>query len=464
MLRINPLFLFLFAVISAHSQDIWNKKTSPRPNIVIMMADDLDVQQLSSYGGQNLVTPHIDGLAESGTRFTHMVASEAMCIPVRASLFTGLYPARHGAHQNHKTVYDTVKSIVPYLKEIGYRVGLTGKDHMTKPRNIFPFNIVPGFESNCVADTDEYFLDSVETYITKEEPFCLFVMNVNPHAPWTVGDPTEFDPEKLVLPSALVDTEATRSQFTKYLAEVRRLDNQIGEVIDLLKKTGQYDNTLVIFLGEQGPQFPGGKWTLWDYGQRSAMIVRWPEYVKKGVTTDALVQYEDILPTLLEIVGGVPPKDIDGQSFIHVLKDHTKAHRKYAYGIHNNIPEGNPYPMRSIRDERYKLIVNLLHETDYYIKYMMNPAHKASLYNDWLSEAKTKEIAQKIVQRLVKRPPIEFYDLSVDPDELDNRIHDSKYQEHIKRLLKELEIWMIQQGDLGVAMDVPLTKETNYPY
>jgi len=238
------------------------KASVKQQNIVIIMADDLDSRQLSCYGGQNIKTPYIDQLAAEGLLFNQMMCSEAMCVPTRASLFTGLYPMRNGSFQNHKQVFKDrdLKSVCQYLGENGYRVALTGKDHSTKPRKIFPFEIIKGFEPNCVSPTDNYQLDSVRRFITTaHKPYCLFVMSINPHAPWTVGNPGEFDPEKLVLPANWVDTKVARNLFCKYLAEVRRLDNQVGDVIKLLKESGQYDNTLVIFLGEQGPQFPGGK-------------------------------------------------------------------------------------------------------------------------------------------------------------------------------------------------------------
>lgn len=102
------------------------QRRGDKPNIVIIMADDLDAQQLSCYGGKNLKTNHIDALAASGVQ-APIYASSAMCVPTRASLFTGLYPMRHGAFQNHKPVYDTLKSVAHYLGDLGYRVGLTGK-------------------------------------------------------------------------------------------------------------------------------------------------------------------------------------------------------------------------------------------------------------------------------------------------------------------------------------------------
>ncbi|MFT4204228.1 MAG: sulfatase [Chitinophagaceae bacterium] len=429
-----------------------------RPNIVIIMADDLDSRQLSCYGGQNIKTVNIDRLASEGLRFNTIIASEAMCVPIRASLFTGLYPVRNGAYQNHKAVYNNLKSIAHYLKDAGYRVGLTGKDHVTKPKSVFPFDIVPGFEPNCVSPTDNYFLDSIKQYIQQETPYCLFVMSINPHAPWTVGDPSEFDPKKLTLPAHWVDTDLTRTQFCQYLAEVRRLDNQVGDVLKLLAETGQDKNTMVVFLGEQGPQFPGGKWTLFDNGQKSSMIVRWRGTVRPGSHTEAIVQYEDITPTLIDIVGGTPINGLDGRSFKQVLLGRENDFRDVAYGIHNNIPEGPPYPIRSIRDHRYKLILNLLPDSTYKIKYMMNLGNKNLAWTTWVEKATTSEPDKKRVERIAHRPPKEFYDVVKDPYELNNLAREPQYQELIQKYENQLLQWMEDQGDQGASMDKPLIK------
>jgi len=424
------------------------------------MADDLDSRQLSCYGGQNIQTRNIDALADQGLKFNQMVASEAMCIPTRASLFTGLYPARHGAYQNHKPVYKNLKSIAHYLGDAGYRVALTGKDHVTTPKSVFPFEIIKGFEPFCVKTTDEYFLDSVRTFISeKDKPYCLFVMSINPHAPWTVGDPSEFDADKLKLPPHWVDTKLIRTQFTRYLAEVRRLDNQVGDVVNLLKETGQDKNTIVIFLGEQGPQFPGGKWTLWDNGQKSSMIVKWPGTVKPRTETEAIVQYEDITPTLVAIAGGTTPKNLDGKSFLEVINGKRNQHRNYAYGIHNNIPEGPAYPIRSIRDGKYKLILNLTPEKDYYIKYMMKPEDKGSAYTTWMKKAETDKEARFLAHRISKRPAVEFYDIQKDPYELNNLSDKVEYQATMNKMNITLKEWMKQQGDMGIEMDVPIKRE-----
>ncbi|TJZ63561.1 sulfatase [Sphingobacterium olei] len=430
-----------------------------RPNIVIIMADDLDSRQLSCYGGENLQTTHIDRLAQEGLKFNNLIASEAMCVPTRASLFTGLYPVRHGAYQNHKPVNLGVKSVAHYLQEVGYRVGLTGKDHVTKPKSSFPFQIVPGFEKNCVATTDEYFLDSIADFIqSTKDPYCLFVMSANPHAPWTVGDTTEFDKAELKLPEHWVDTDLTRRQFVKYLAEVRRLDNQVGDVLQLLEDNKQLENTIVIFLGEQGPQFPGGKWTLYDNGQRSSMLIRWPGTVAENTSTDAIVQYEDITPTLVAIAGGVPLKSLDGRSFLPVIKDSQNTFRDYAFGIHNNIPEGPAYPIRSIRNNRFKLIVNLNSDQMYRIKYMTDTTNRQQVYTSWVRKGENDETAYKLAQRIVKHPPVEFYDLLHDPYELHDLSGNESYFTTIDEMRKELFKWMEAQGDTGAGLDVPIKR------
>jgi N-sulfoglucosamine sulfohydrolase len=284
-------------------------------------------------------------------------------------------------------------------------------------------------------------------------------MSINPHAPWTMGDPSEFNADKLVLPPHWVDTKQVRQEFTKYLAEVRRLDNQVGDVMKLLKETGQDKNTILIFLGEQGPQFPGGKWTLWDNGQKSSMIVRWPGKVKAKSETEAIAQYEDVTPTLIDIAGGKPIQSLDGKSFLPVILGKSNTFRDVAYGIHNNIPEGPAYPIRAIRDANYKLLLNLTPDKKYHIKYMMNPNKKDSYWNGWLAQAATSAKDKKLIERIVDRPAVEFYDLKKDPYELNNLANNPAYKKQIEQYTTRLKQWMKQQGDPGASIDINYKNE-----
>jgi uncharacterized sulfatase len=100
-----------------------------QPNIVVIIADDLGTNELGCYGGTNVPTPNIDKLASEGIRLTNNYASEAMSVPIRASMYTGLYPARHGSYQNHKKTFEGTKSVTYYFSNLGYRVGRAGKNH-----------------------------------------------------------------------------------------------------------------------------------------------------------------------------------------------------------------------------------------------------------------------------------------------------------------------------------------------
>ena len=296
-----------------------SKPQSDRPNIVVIVADDLLSSELSCYGGKNIVTPNIDRLANEGVRFTHNYASIAMSVPIRASMYTGLYPVRHGSYQNHKATFEGTKTVNEYMPEEGYRVGRAGKNHPITP-SVYKFEKVPGFTVGCTAKRAPYNVDGIREFVTRDDnPFLLYVCSIHPHAPWTWGDPTEFDKDKLVMPENCVDNPKMREIFTHYLAEVRALDNEVGSVLEVLEETGKLDNTIVMFLGEQGPQFPGGKWTCWYPGVNSALVARYPSKIEPGSLSHAIVQYEDLLPTFLDIAGGKPRKELDGISFKKAL-------------------------------------------------------------------------------------------------------------------------------------------------
>ena len=443
--KFKPLHTLSLGIMSFISAGV---EAQQRPNIVVVIADDLATSELGCYGGKNVATPNIDRLAREGVRFTNCYATTSMSVPIRASLYTGLYPVRNGTYKNHQTSRSDITSITTYFPENGYQVWRTGKTH-TSPRSVYQFVDIPGFEVDCVSETADYFTDSLELRIRKtKDPFCLFVCSTHPHAPWTVGDPSSIDPDKLILPPHLIDSKEFREIYCTYLAEVVALDEEVGAIWQLLEDTGQLNNTLFMFLGEQGAQFPGGKWTMWNAGVHSAMLARYPAKIKAGSVSDILVQYEDILPTFIEFIGGKPDEAIEGRSFLPALFGKKTECRQWAYGCHNNFPEGAPYPIRTIRDKRYKLIVNLTPEAEYHEKHMMN----SKVWTKWLYG---DERANFLANRYVNRPAIEFYDTKNDPWEMNNLASGKKYAKKIAKMNHLLKEWMKEQGDSGAEIDAP---------
>ncbi len=186
-----------------------------KPNILIIMGDDATYNDLPLYGGTNLETPHIDQLAEEGMTFNNAYLSIAMSAPCRAELYTGMYPARNGVCWNHTPARSENESIVQHLGDLGNRVGIAGKIHAS-PNKVFPFEKVPGVQRGCVSKTAKYDDAGMRKFITRDEdqPFCLATCLVVPHGPWTVGDPSHFDPDELKLPPNIVDTKKLRKEFT----------------------------------------------------------------------------------------------------------------------------------------------------------------------------------------------------------------------------------------------------------
>jgi len=429
--------------------------TTEKPNVLIIMADDATYSDLPLYGGANVATPHIDRLAAQGLTFNQAYLAMSMCVPCRTELHTGLYPMRNGCCWNHSPALPGTRSTPHFLGNLGYRVGIAGKVHVN-PRRCFPFENVPGVEANCVSPTAKFDPAPLREFMARDpnQPFCLTVALVVPHVVWTVGDPSHFKPKQFRLPAYMVDTPQTRSDFARYLAEIEVLDQQVGGVLKALDASGQADRTLVLFTSEQGAQIPGCKWTNYDQGVHTALVARWPGRIPPGRRTDAMVQYADVLPTLIEAAGGDPAKgDFDGTSFLPVLLGRKDEHRRYVYFMHNNVPEGPPYPIRSVRDARYHYIRNLTPEATYIEKHVMGVSEHNPYWLTWMFATASDPHAYRMVHRYMHRPAEELYDTIKDPDELTNLAEDPDHAEVKARLSAELNRWMADQKDPGVTLD-----------
>ncbi|MBN2162055.1 MAG: sulfatase [Pontiellaceae bacterium] len=426
-----------------------------RPNLVFILADDCAHSSLGCYGGKNVATPNIDRLAQEGLKFNQAFVTMSMCVPFRAELYTGLYPYRSGCAWNHSATHPGTRSAPTWLSELGYRVGISGKRHF-HPESNFPFETVAGFEKNCVAKINHYNPEKIVPFLTRnaDQPFALYICSTHPHRPWTDGDPSQFNASELTLPAALADTPEIRSNLTQYLAEVAKLDEQVGDIMRLLKENGLDENTVVLFSSEQGWQFPGGKWNCWDLSLHTAFIARWPGHIQAGRETDALVQICDVLPTFVELAGGTPAAaDFDGRSFMNVLLGMTDKHRDVVFGIHNNVPEGKPYPIRTVYDGTYRFIMNLDSELNYVGRYINGKKPSSWFASMEEAAAGGDTYAGKIVQRMVKRPPEELYCTISDPFELDNLALKPEYDAIRNRLRNTLLKWLDDEKDPGEMMD-----------
>ena len=442
-------FLFASAASLACSQTP-EAPTRP-PNVFLIIGDDMSWYDAGCYGSKQSNTPNIDRLASQGMRFDRAYTATAMCAPMRQQLYTGLFPVRNGAYPNHSRSKDGVRSIPHYFEPFGYRVGLWGKEHFG-PQENYPF------EKLGSRRDDEMEYDKIQEFVDRdpEQPYFVVVCSHDSHLPYESGDPSKYDPHTLELPPYFYDSPNVRESYARYLAEVEHLDEQTGECMRIVEESGQAPDTIFIFCSEQGSQFAGGKWTCYEAGLREAWIVRWPARVTAGSTTAAMVQGVDIVPTLIEASGADPGQhDFDGGSYLAVLEGESETHGEYVFGVHTTkgiIAGSENYPVRSVRDERYKLIWNLNYQAKFE-NIVTAGRDRTEYWNEWVEAAKTDPHAASVIKRYQQRPEFELYDLEQDPWELTNLAAEPARAERIASLRAKLEDFMRQQGDLGVETE-----------
>ena len=447
MIRSKVHTLSTVAVAIFLAASLGQAEAAKQPNILIVIADDLNKDSVGIYGNKDVKTPNIDRLASQGMRFNLAYTSTAMCAPTRQQMYTGLYPVRSGAYPNHSKVKPDTKSLVHYLKALGYRVGLSGKRHFGPPSS-FPFEQV----------SRKVDAKAIREFVARDEkqPFCLLVTSNSPHVPWSAGDASQYDPGKLTIPPYWVDTPEMRESLTRYYAEITDLDREVGECMKILRETKQEDNTAMIFTTEQGAQYPGCKWTCYENGLNVGFIVRWPGQVKPGSVSDAMIHYVDVAPTLVEMAGGETIKGLDGRTFLGVLRGKTKRHNSVTFGVHTQMNAiGSPptgYAVRSIRAGKWKYIMNLNHKVTF--KNALTQNDKENYWASWVRTAKTDPKAARLVKRYLNRPAEELYDLSKDPHEVNNLAGREKQAKVKARLKQQLQDWMTSQGDLGQATEM----------
>jgi len=436
----------IFYILFLSSFIISCNNNNEKPNLIFFLADDCTNWDIACYGSVDSKTPNIDKLEQQGMKFNRCYQAAPMCSPTRHNLFTSLYPVKTGAYPNHTFAKEGTKSMVQYLKPLGYRVAQAGKRHIS-PKEVFPFEYL-GNDKNPDFNKVEDFLKDVKS---SKVPFALFLCSHEPHEPSDKGDPSQYDAEEITLPPNYVDTKETREAFCRYLAEINYLDGQVGQALELLEKYDFNENTLFVFASEQGNSFPFAKWTLYEAGVKSALIARMPNLIKAATESEAIVEYSDILPTFIDLAGGEVPSELDGESLVPLFKGKRKKGKEYSYSLHTTrgIVNGSEYfGIRSIVNENFRYIWNLTPEVEF--KNIENNGNRIhAWYRSWVEAAETDETAKNLVRKYSYRPKEELYNIKNDKWCLVNLADNEEYAEVIKELRQELLKWMDECGDEG---------------
>lgn len=359
------LILFIFQFPEAICQK--NKK----PNIVILLADDLGYADLSCYGSKEVQTPVLDKLAAEGIRFTDFYAASAVCSPSRAGLMTGRFSVRAGVyswiHTSHKMhLHTNEASIAELLKNSGYTSAHIGKWHLgydletdsgpgpaphdhgfdywlatgnnAHPSHHNPDNFVrngksvgvmEGYSSHLVVDEA---IDWLDHHRDESKPFFLNLWFHEPHAP-------------VAAPPELIQKH-DNTKLPAYYGSIENMDLAIGRILKKLDAMKVTNNTIVIFMSDNGSymgqygsngELKMGKTTLWEGGIRVPGIIRWSGHIKPGIIEKTPAGVVDILPTICEVTGTSLPKDrvIDGVSLVPLLEGKPLLRENPLYWFYN---------------------------------------------------------------------------------------------------------------------------------
>ncbi|GAB2558557.1 sulfatase family protein [Spirosoma areae] len=457
------------------------RQADARPNIVLIVADDHGREAVGCYGNPTVEpptirTPHIDRLAADGTRFSNAFCTTASCSPSRSVLLTGFHNHANGMYglqhqEHHFNSFDTVRSLPVLLEQAGYRTARIGKLHVG-PESVYHFQQVlkaggvndPASIGRSPVEMARYcysFLEETSERPGVATPFFLYFATDDPHRSNTVaadGSPVFdgskpnhfgnrpggypqvgdhfYQPREVRVPPWLPDTKACRTELGQYYEAISRLDQGVGRLVDYLKDTGQYDNTLIIYLSDNGAPFPGSKTTLYEPGIRLPCIVKLPKPRKRGFVQEAMISWVDITPTLLDFAGvGKSAIPRQGRSFREIIEQEGVTGWDEIYASHSLHEITMYYPMRALRERRYKLIVNLAHELPFPMALDLEQSFT------WQDILKTKQTryGKRTIAAYLHRPPIELYDLQTDPDEVHSVATNPRYRDVLTRMQVKLK-------------------------
>jgi N-sulfoglucosamine sulfohydrolase len=433
-------------------------------NVVLVVADDLGLD-LGCYGNSVVKTPNLDRIAADGTLFTHAFCTTASCSPSRSVILSGMfnhsngqYGLEHGVH--HFSTFGKLTTLSARLSAARYRTARIGKFHVA-PQEAYPFDQALEGNARNGVQMAEHCRGFVS--VDNSRPFFLYFCTTDPHRSGRVGDgpykpnlfgnegqyagvtEEHFDPKDVLVPPFLPDTPTCRAELAQYYRSISRVDQGVGRLVEVLKNAGHWDDTLFVFISDNGIPFPGAKTTAYDAGLRLPCLIRNPYVKRRAICSQALVSWVDIAPTILEFAGlpSTAPA-LAGRSLAAILDQEHPAGWDEVYASHTLHEVTMYYPMRVVRTRQYKLIWNIAHPLPF-------PFASDLWSSPTWQEARTKGLqgryGQRTVAAYVHRPQFELYDIEKDPYESVNLASDPMYAATLAQLKAKLKDFQKRTND-----------------
>jgi N-sulfoglucosamine sulfohydrolase len=443
------------------------------PNILFILAEDIG-PDLSCYGTPLIKTPNLDALAARGVRYQNCFTTAPVCSTSRTAMMTGMYQTSIGAHNhrtwqwNKKPLPPGVRTITDYFRDAGYfTCNLSAGNRGEKGKQGGAAGPTPG--ASGAGKTDFNFL--VEKPFDGNDwnqraagqPFFAQITITESHkgAGWplarkVLGDRC-IDPAKVKLPPYYPDHPVARDEYANYLDAIMLVDGFVGELLARLAKDGLADNTIVIFIGDNGQCLFRSKQFLYDGGIHIPLLIAWPDKRRAGQVDERMVSSIDLSATMLGMAGITPGPVMQGRNFL----DPAVAPREHVFAARDRMDMSTD-KMRAVRTSRWKYIRNYFPM----IPYMQHNAYKEAQYPTWnlvKQLAKEGKLTPEAALFAADRKPIEeLFDLSADPYEVKNLAANPEQADTLKKMRALVDEWVVSTGDQGTFIEDPLEIQRGY--
>ena len=465
MKRIRLLsFLLALAILPAPCSKLHAAEPA-RPNILFIIFDDWGWQHAGAYGCDWVKTPNFDRVAKEGVLFKGAFTSNPKCSPCRATILTGRNSWQLEEAVCHGGIFPPKFAVYPDMLEAsGYAVGLTGKgwgpgkfDLEGRTRN--PAG--PSFDKHKIdvpakgIQPSDYAANFSDFLGTRKDgqPFCFWVGFKEPHRSYEPGSGVRLGKKlaEVDVPSYLPDNDVVRGDLADYAIEVEWADAQIGRVLEVLKKSGQLDDTLIIVTSDHGMPFPRVKGQIYEDGYHLPLAMRWGKGIKPGRVVEDFINVRDLAPTYLELAGLKPHEQMTGRSLVNILRSEKSGwieDRKTMVAGKERHDIGRPndwgYPVRAIRTPEF------FYSHNYHPERWpaCNPETGFGNCDDgptksWIVENKGPFFDLAFAYRAEE----ELFDLKNDPECVKNVIKDPKFAGIARELRAQLDKMLIEEKD-----------------
>lgn len=455
-----------------------NHKANKPGNVILYVVDDQGTGDAGCYGNPVVNTPGLDYLAENGTRFENAFCTTASCSPSRSVILSGLHSHANGMFGLNHAVhnfqsFENFESLPMRLSDNGYRTLSAGKYHVS-PEETYKFDqrISFNWAQNkkgewYPGDTPEQLAEKCKNFIDADnnQPFFVYFCTYAPHRPFWRQGAEKIEPEDVIVPDYLPDIPECREELAKYYMSIEKADAGLVKLIEILKETGHWEDTLIIYISDNGSPFPGGKTTVYEPGIKLPCVVRDPAAGKKGIVSNAMISWTDIMPTILEYAGieyetnkyeqiEVPEyiefnnskpsnEKLHGSSFLSLLSLKNPEGWDEIYASHSFHEVYMYYPMRVVREQRFKLIWNIAHRLQYP---MASDLYHSKTWQAVL-DRNLEDYGKRKIEKYLHRAEFELYDLKTDPDETENLADSPDFKDKFEELKRKLKAFQVKTED-----------------